>query len=837
MDATKLQELILELKTGPQPDETVDDAELALGFPDPEEMLEDGVDPQFVLYSTVQTQLLMMAAMLDQSGIVDQYHEIFESALDTYMPGFPPMSPVTDSYFHSWALYDLEFGDDGDNIGRIAADITAEMGMPLELRELCGKLLNSRMGIYETIDVDSDLIVVRELITGHELLVDVPTGYFGEEGDLRFVRLGPPAIPDAEYFTELTTPYILEGRSADDWCRYLKSVMPQSVVSEDGSPSTLIEDRLAAVFKEDRGPMPWLEFVFQGYRGFEEDVIFLTGIPDVPASLPHGEDTVATNSNMVIDRQLLEQAKAMGISIIPPGTNESDELEVALTDAQRQAAAELMLQLSSVFKPTTKGKKRIQLPESDWEELTDLATAQLMREPGRGVTRLRNLITAVGDALSEADTTDRPLADTGSETIYRMRIDLRGITPPIWRRVEVSDCSLAELHVVVQAAMGWTDCHLHEFEIDLDRYSVPSPFGGDEDMGTIDARDVWLSEVIRGKGAKLRYMYDFGDGWDHSIKVEAVEAGDPSQVYPRCVKGNRNCPPEDCGGVCGYQELLEILSDPKHPEHEERIEWIGEFDSESFDAAESTGYMQSWLSSVAQPKRPASASSSGDFDINLDLFDDDGELDDEQFEAWSVDLQNEFTNSPEFQGLPEGEYGFLNCLFGYSVNYVGETPVGLSVSDLNEILFDVIPRKVMAEPQDAVDIVAEFNAFFRFIHREYSIAGAEKLANMLDNKAARRLAKALGNDSNFGMAKSFASQGKAAGYDMTSPEGLNQFMMAYNSGLAQPVVSSREDVLAEDEHVEYTPTIRHQTPRLGRNDPCHCGSGKKYKKCCLSNDQ
>lgn len=602
MDNAKFQELVRELKAGPQPNE-VDEAEaMALGMPDPEEMLEDGADPQFVLYSTMQNQLLMLAAMLEQSGIVDEYQEIFESASDTYMPGFPPMSPVTDSFFYSWALCDLEFGFDRDNIGRIAADMMVEMGMPHELRDFCGKLLTSRMGIYETINIDGDLIVVRELVTGHELLVDAPTGYLGEEGELRFVRLGPPAIPDAEYFTELTTPYILEDRSASDWTRYLKSVMPDSVAAEDWSPSTLVEDRLAAVFKKDLGPMPWMEFVFQGYRGYEDDVIYLTGIPDDRASLPHGEDTVATNSKIGFDNRLMQQAKAMGISIIPPNSDESDEIEVALTDAQRQAAAELIPELSDVFKPATKGKKRILLPAFVWDDLIELATTQLMREPGRGLTRLRNLLTAVDTALSEAGATGPPQAGTQSETIYRMRIDLRGITPPIWRRIEVPDCSLAELHVAIQAAMGWTDCHLHEFEINRDRYRVPSPFGGDEDMGTIDARDVLLSEVIRGKGAKFRYMYDFGDSWNHSIKVEAVEAADPKQSYPRCVKGNRNCPPEDCGGVWGYEELIEILTDPNHPEHEERLDWIGEFDPECFDVAETTSHMQSWFSSVAQDR-------------------------------------------------------------------------------------------------------------------------------------------------------------------------------------------------------------------------------------------
>jgi len=839
MDVAKFQNFLTELKAGPQPSDVTDDDVAEFGFPAPEEMIDDGADPQFVLYSTLQVQLLMMATMLEQSGIVDEYQEILESALDTYMPGFPPMSPMTDSYFHSWALCDLEFGDDGDNIGRIAADMMAEMGMPLELGELCGQLLCSRMGIYETIDVDSDLIVVRELVTGHQLLVDVPTGYFGKEGDLRFVRLGPPAIPDAEYFTELTTPYILEGRSAADWTRYLKSVMPDTVASEDGSPSTLIEDRLAAVFKGDLGEMPWMEFVFQGYRGYEEDVIYLTGIPSDPASLPHSDNTVATNPKINLTSELARRAKSLGITIIPPGSGLDDDIEVALTDAQRQAAAELMPHLSSVFKPATKGKKRVLLPETDWEALSDLIATQLTREVGRGRTRLRNLRAEVDSALNGANgagVAKRQQKDAQTETIYRMRIDLRGAKPPIWRRIEVPDCSLAELHVVIQAAMGWTDCHLHEFEINRDRYSVPSPFGGDEDMGTIDARDVWLSEVIRGKGSKLRYLYDFGDSWEHTIKVEAVDASKPSVVYPRCLTGKRNGPVEDCGGIWGYEELLEILSDPKHPEYEERIDWCGEIDPEEFNADDCSREMQSWFSSVRQLRRLASTGSS-DFDIRQDFFDDDGEIDNDEFQAWCTALLNKFAGSSEFTSLPEGEYGFVDYLLQFGANYLGASLATMSVSDLNEIVFSIIPRKVMLEAEFAADLIREFNAFFRFVDREYSLPGAKKLANSLDAKAEKRLAKELGNQSNFGMAKSFFSAGKAAGYDMTSQHDLNLFTAAYNKGLGQPDAGSAPEVLPSDESEDYEPTFRHESPRVGRNDPCPCGSGKKHKKCCLNGNK
>lgn len=843
MDSAKFQELLLELKAGPEPDEIGDDVEMPFGFPNPEEMIEDGADPQFVLYSTTQLQLLAVAAMLEQSGVVDEYHEAVEAGLETYMPGFPPMSPVTDSYFYSWALCDLRFGDNEDNVGEIAIEVMSEMGMPEELGEFCSKLLSSRMGIYETIDTDGELLVVRELVTGRELLVDAPTGYFGSEGDLRFVRLGPPARHEAEYFSELTTPYILDGRTADAWTRYLQSVMLEVVVRDDGTESSQVEDRLAAVFKDDCGAMPWMEFVFQGYSGYEEDVIFLTGIPNDPASLPHGEGTIATNSDVVIDRKLFEQAKAMGISIIPPGCNEPEEIEVSLTDAQRQAAAELMPQLRAVLKPETRGKKRILLSADVWEELSDLATEELTFELGRGRTRIRNLRSVVESALSEvhtppaANSSQRSKAGTRTETIYRMRIDLDDIAPPIWRRIEVPDCSLADFHFVVQGAMGWSNSHLHEFEIDDERFSIPNPFGFDDGPGVIDSTEVRLSDVIDGKGAEFDYLYDFGDSWSHTIKVEAVKQADPQVAYPLCVKGKRACPQEDCGGVWGYEELLEILADPEHREYEDRMDWCGQFDPERFDAASCTRQMQEWFSSSAGPEQIPSADDSNAFDIHEDIFDVDGEFDEDEFEAWSSCLQNEFADSPEFDSLPERDYGFIDCLLHYGVNYLGVTPATMSVADLDELLYGIVPRKVSVGPEEAESIVIELNAFFRFIDREYSVVGAKKLADSLDNKAARRLAKELGNESNFGMAKSIFAMGKDAGYDMTSQDDLNQFVMQYNSKLTPQHEDHDSGNSPESEFAEVTPTIRRQTPRLGRNDPCHCGSGKKYKKCCLGNDE
>ena len=168
--------------------------------------------------------------------------------------------------------------------------------------------------------------------------------------------------------------------------------------------------------------------------------------------------------------------------------------------------------------------------------------------------------------------------------IYRIRITLNGIEPPVWRRIEVpGDLALDELHEIVQIAMGWTDSHLHAFVVEGVSYSAPD-LGGELDMA--DESAVRLGEVAR-PGSRLMYEYDFGDGWMHGREIEAVDPPDPEADYPRCTGGARACPPEDCGGVWGYEDLLEIMKDTTHEEHDETLEWLGgELDPEELDLDE-----------------------------------------------------------------------------------------------------------------------------------------------------------------------------------------------------------------------------------------------------------
>lgn len=178
-------------------------------------------------------------------------------------------------------------------------------------------------------------------------------------------------------------------------------------------------------------------------------------------------------------------------------------------------------------------------------------------------------------------------------SIYRLHVSLLEIAPLIWRRVEItSETSLARLHDVLQAAMGWKDYHLHEFEIAGQRYGVPNPYY-DEPGEVFKESSAKLSNVLPCKGATLLYTYDFGDYWQHMVTLEDIVPSDPAQKYPRIVDGARCCPPEDCGGSCGYADLLDILSKPRHKEHRHMREWAGEhFDPERFSAPAAEALIQ-----------------------------------------------------------------------------------------------------------------------------------------------------------------------------------------------------------------------------------------------------
>ena len=173
---------------------------------------------------------------------------------------------------------------------------------------------------------------------------------------------------------------------------------------------------------------------------------------------------------------------------------------------------------------------------------------------------------------------------------YQLRIALRRTKPPIWRRVLLPpSMHLDTLHHLIQAVMGWEDSHLHMFRKGDRRYSMPGPWDNDwRESATsrhLDAREHRISQLLKREKDWITYMYDFGDSWEHKITLQKILPYDRTVRLPACVGGRRRCPPEDCGGVWGYYEMLEILKDPNARDHDHMKEWIGEhFDPEVFSA-------------------------------------------------------------------------------------------------------------------------------------------------------------------------------------------------------------------------------------------------------------
>ena len=188
----------------------------------------------------------------------------------------------------------------------------------------------------------------------------------------------------------------------------------------------------------------------------------------------------------------------------------------------------------------------------------------------------------------------RRTATKTSDRIHQFKVTLLDIRPAIWRRIRVPDCTLGDHHGYLQAAFGWEDCHMHQFEVGGVRYGPPEPDGMGFGLGTEDEGGAVLSGLLPKSKRKARwvYEYDFGDGWRHKVVFEGCPPADPKAKPPQCVEGERAGPPEDCGGPWGYADFVAAITDRRHPRHRERREWVGGFDPYAFDPKAATAGMR-----------------------------------------------------------------------------------------------------------------------------------------------------------------------------------------------------------------------------------------------------
>ena len=245
--------------------------------PDIEAWIRQGMDPVHAAYAFVQHVTSVFAEGTSRLPEMKTYARIVAQAEDEYLPSGPPMSPLTGSFFTSWAFYDLPF-DDGDTLASCLIESNDVVGMNPDQLDALKKMAASRMGIYQHVGTDGPHVRLRELVTNAESVCHPTSGYRGTIGELWYVRLLPPLLPDlAQYHVAFTTPYILMA-SLNEWSQFLRRALVGSVNEATG---------LHRFFKHGPGPNYWNEFVFKAYHHHRSDAIFLAGIPDLQATLPH----------------------------------------------------------------------------------------------------------------------------------------------------------------------------------------------------------------------------------------------------------------------------------------------------------------------------------------------------------------------------------------------------------------------------------------------------------------------------------------------------------------------------------------------------------------------
>ena len=194
----------------------------------------------------------------------------------------------------------------------------------------------------------------------------------------------------------------------------------------------------------------------------------------------------------------------------------------------------------------------------------------------------------------------------------QLKITLDNVEPPVWRRLVVrDDLSFLQLHKIIQAAMGWQDYHMHQFELASPRLFIGTQSKDDflfgESPRMLPERTTRLADVL-GKKRKLHYWYDFGDDWWHTIAIEKRLPAESDAPAAELLAGEGACPPEDCGGPWGYAGMLEAAADPTHPEHQDIREWLGDFDPAAFDLA---AHARRVMMSVRKPGRKREAPPAG----------------------------------------------------------------------------------------------------------------------------------------------------------------------------------------------------------------------------------
>jgi hypothetical protein len=295
--------------------------------------------------------------------------------------------------------------------------------------------------------------------------------------------------------------------------------------------------------------------------------------------------------------QSVLQSSVIGGRTMPEKQETVHPFPVRLGVLQRRSIAELAPEFSDRLKLNEQNQRVIAFSLPEWKILRRKIRSAIPPDAwSMKIRALRDALVLIEIVIEEGNGIGRiPRA----QRIYQFKITLQDTRPPIWRRIQVKDCTLDKLHERIQTAMGWTNSHLNHFRINDTRFGDPLLLAETFlELCYQDSTTTKIHEILPRNGTRFgfEYEYDFGDSWTHEVLFEGCLQAEPDCRYPLCLEGERACPPEDVGGTWGYRDFLEALADPDHEEHERFLEWVGgTFDPEAFDPTKATKRMRRGL--------------------------------------------------------------------------------------------------------------------------------------------------------------------------------------------------------------------------------------------------
>ena len=251
-----------------------------------EKLIATGHDPLHAAYTCAQNYLSVFGELAARLPGFAEYRDIVGKAEEAYLPGWPPMSPVSVSFFTSWALLDQTIGTSAETISSVALAVGREFGMPADFAQTIETMSESAMGIYEHLGWDDGLLRLRDILDGTVHRCIVPSKHKGKAGELWYVRLFPPLNSSVVHSVAFTSPYILVNTKKSDWLAFFErqeAELPLRLTPEDQ-----VKHR-KALLKQGTDPNYWNEFVFLAYHNATDHAIALWGIPDIPESLAQAD--------------------------------------------------------------------------------------------------------------------------------------------------------------------------------------------------------------------------------------------------------------------------------------------------------------------------------------------------------------------------------------------------------------------------------------------------------------------------------------------------------------------------------------------------------------------